>query len=138
MINTNATRWEISAPEKTADWDLTKAIFDNKTMLEGHEKPFIHCQGTRIGIDIDFHQLWDKTVAPVGWFHLIGGQCIIMLSIVSMYGYQAIDFMTDFIFYMLLDSVYYIKSWNKFMYSNDFDKPSKWHALLVQVAISMK
>ena len=33
--------------------------------------------------------------------------CITMPSVGTMYGYQAVDFMTDFLFHMLLDSVDY-------------------------------
>ena len=39
-----------------------------------------HCneyfQGPYIDIDIDFPQLWGKTLPQVGWFHSIGGQRI--------------------------------------------------------------
>ena len=56
-----------------------RVLVDHGTLSEGRESSYIYSPWTSIKIDIDFHQLWDKTVALVGWFHRIGGQCSIRL-----------------------------------------------------------
>ena len=49
---------------------------DHGALSEGHQMSLIYCQGAPIEIGKDFHQLWCKTFALEGWFHLIGGQRI--------------------------------------------------------------
>ena len=57
--------------ENFANGEINERSFSNP-----HPWSFEYCQGSCIKIDINFHQLWDKTVALIGWFHTIGGQCI--------------------------------------------------------------
>ena len=44
---------------------------------DGRQRSFIiYCQWSSSKIDIDFRQLWGKTVTLVRWFHSIDEQCI--------------------------------------------------------------
>ena len=51
-------------------------LVDLNSLSEGREITFRHCLEPYNDIGVDFHQLWDKTVSLVGWFHAICGQCI--------------------------------------------------------------
>ena len=59
-------------PRKKAARNWTNVMVDHKTLSEGC---FECCQVLCIGIDKIFTQLWGKTVALIGWFHTIDGQC---------------------------------------------------------------
>ena len=64
VINTNALS---ALLRKKAGWDWTKVMVNHKTQLEAYDMGFKYFQGPYIGIDIDFHHLWGKTVTLVGW-----------------------------------------------------------------------
>ena len=80
MINTNATHCfgalgEISTSEKEGLPGQEKVMVDDQSFPDGYESCFFILSELYVDIDIDFHQLWGKTVTLVGWFHTIDGQC---------------------------------------------------------------
>ena len=51
-------------------------MVDHKSLSEDGERSFKYWQQPYIDIDIDFYQLWGKTVALIRWFNEIGEQRI--------------------------------------------------------------
>ena len=58
------------------DWDWTSVVIDHKILADGRKRSFKYHQGPFIDTYIASHQLCGKKVAPMGWFLIIGGQCI--------------------------------------------------------------
>ena len=69
--------WKSALWRKKGDWDSTNAMVHHKPMPGGCATSFTYCEGDYIDIDMCYHQLWGKMFTLVGWFHTIGGQCIL-------------------------------------------------------------
>ena len=61
---------------KKADRDRTTVIVDHKKFVRGSREVFKILLRAYFDTDTDFHQMWGKKVALVGWFHSNGWQCM--------------------------------------------------------------